>query len=70
MTEMADFTGMWKHIPGDFLKPDEFCFWIAPKPDELQLSLIAQKMQEFLGFYLIPEDKQIILSYEVWKKII
>ena len=41
-------------IQGDFLKPDEFRFLIAPKANKLQSGIIAQKKQKFLGFYLIP----------------
>ena len=42
------------HIQGDFLKPGEFCFLIAPKPNKLHSSIIAQKKQKLMGFYLIP----------------
>ena len=42
------------YIQGDFFKPDEFCFLIAPKANKLQSGIIAQKKQKFLGFYLIP----------------
>ena len=39
---------------GWFLKADEFCFLITSKLNELQSSFMAQKKQNFMGFYYIP----------------